>query len=113
MPKDGPYNSCLICGSADLRDITTNRNFGVNIIQCKACAFVQSEFVSDRALESYYRNFYRGRLDEQGLIAHRQKGLAQAKGQVAYLLEQQPGLEIATALDYGTAEGSLGHELRG
>jgi 2-polyprenyl-3-methyl-5-hydroxy-6-metoxy-1,4-benzoquinol methylase len=112
MPKEGPYNSCLICGSTDLHGVATNRNFGINIIQCDGCAFVQSEFVSDRALESYYQNFYRGRLDAQGLAAHRQKGLAQAKGQVAYLLEQQPGLRISTALDYGTAEGSLGHELR-
>ena len=112
MPKEGPFNSCLICGATDLRDITANRNFGINIIQCNACSFVHSEFVSDRALESYYRNFYRGQMDEQTIIALRQKGLAQARGQVAYLLEQQPGLKISAALDYGTAEGSLGHELR-
>ena len=112
MPKEESFNSCLICGATDLRDLTANRNFGINIIQCNACYFVQSEFVSDRALESYYRNFYRGRLDEQGIAVHREKGLAQAKGQMAYLLEQQPGLEISAALDYGTAEGSLGHELR-
>ena len=31
---------------------------------------------------------------------------------MAYLLEQHPGLKISAALDYGTAEGSLGHELR-
>jgi 2-polyprenyl-3-methyl-5-hydroxy-6-metoxy-1,4-benzoquinol methylase len=111
MAKDDPFNSCLICGATALRDLTTNRNFGINIIQCNACNFVQSEFVSDRALESYYRNFYRGRLDAQGIVAHRQKGLAQARGQVAYLLEQRPGLKISAALDYGTAEGSLGHEL--
>ena len=65
-----------------------------------------------RGLESYYRNFYRGRLDAHGLAAHRHKGLAQARGQIAYLLEQQPGLKVSAALDYGTAEGSLGHELR-
>src|SRR5580692_1587465 len=112
MPKEGPFNSCLICGATDLRDLTTNRNFGINIIQCNACSFVQSEFVSDRALESYYRNFYRGQLNAQGIAAHRQKGLAQARGQLAYLLEQQPGLKVSAALDYGTAEGSLGHELR-
>jgi FkbM family methyltransferase len=112
MSKESPFNSCLICGTTNLRDLTTNRNFGINVVQCNACCFVQSEFVSDRALESYYRNFYRGLLDEQGIIAHRQKGLAQAKGQLAYLLEQRPGLKISTALDYGTAEGSLGHELR-
>ena len=112
MPKEGPFNCCLICGSTKLHDVTTNRNFGINIIQCDGCHFVQSEYVSDRALETYYRNFYRGRLDEQGIIAHRQKGLAQAKGQIDYLLEQRPGLRVSAALDYGTAEGSLGHELR-
>ena len=112
MPNEGPFNSCLICAATDRRDLTTNRNFGINIFQCNACNFVQSEFVSDRALESYYRHFYRAQLDENGINAHRQKGLAQAKGQVAYLLEQQPGLKISAALDYGTAEGSLGHELR-
>jgi SAM-dependent methyltransferase len=112
MPKEGPFNSCLICGSTDLRGITTNRNFGINIIQCNACSFVQSEFVSDRGLESYYRHFYRGQLDEQGLVAQREKGRAQAKGQIAYLLEQRPGLKISAALDYGRAEGALGHELR-
>jgi 2-polyprenyl-3-methyl-5-hydroxy-6-metoxy-1,4-benzoquinol methylase len=113
MPKEGPFNSCLICGSTALHDVTTNLNFGINIIQCTACAFVQSEFVSDRGLESYYRHFYRPQLNEEGLANHRQKGLEQAKSQVAYLLAQQPGLKVSTALDYGTAEGSLGHELRG
>jgi 2-polyprenyl-3-methyl-5-hydroxy-6-metoxy-1,4-benzoquinol methylase len=111
MPKDGPFASCLICGSTDLHELTTNRSFGINIFQCNACHFVQSEYVSGRGLESYYRNFYRGRLDAHGLAAHRQKGLAQAKGQIAYLLEQRPGLKVSAALDYGTAEGSLGHEL--
>jgi 2-polyprenyl-3-methyl-5-hydroxy-6-metoxy-1,4-benzoquinol methylase len=111
MPIDAPFASCLICGSTDVHDVTTNRSFGINIFQCDACNFVQSEYVSERALESYYRNFYRGQLDAHGLAAHRQKGLAQAKGQIAYLLEQQPGLKVTAALDYGTAEGSLGHEL--
>jgi len=111
MPKDGPFASCLICGSADRHDVTTNKSFGINIFQCNACHFVQSEHVSSRGLESYYRHFYRGRLDAQALAAHRQKGLAQAKGQIAYLLEQRPGLKVSAALDYGTAEGSLGHEL--
>jgi 2-polyprenyl-3-methyl-5-hydroxy-6-metoxy-1,4-benzoquinol methylase len=111
MAKDDPFASCLICGSADRHEVTTNKSFGVNIFQCNACHFVQSEYVSDRGLESYYRHFYRGRLDAHGLAAHRQKGLAQAKGQIAYLLEQQPGLKVSAALDYGTAEGSLGHEL--
>jgi 2-polyprenyl-3-methyl-5-hydroxy-6-metoxy-1,4-benzoquinol methylase len=111
MPIDGPFASCLICASTDVRDLTTNRSFGINIVQCNACHFVQSEYVSARGLESYYRNFYRGRLDAHGLAAHRQKGLAQARGQIAYLLEQRPGLKVSAALDYGTAEGSLGHEL--
>jgi len=112
MPKDGAFASCLICGSTDRHDVTTNKSFGINIFQCNACHFVQSEYVSDRGLESYYRNFYRGRLDAHGLAASRQKGLAQARGQIAYLIEQQPGLKVSAALDYGTAEGSLGHELR-
>jgi 2-polyprenyl-3-methyl-5-hydroxy-6-metoxy-1,4-benzoquinol methylase len=112
MPKDAAFASCLICGSSDVNDLTTNRSFGVNIFQCKACHFVQSEYVSERGLESYYRHFYRGPLDARGLAAHRQKGLAQAKGQIAYLREQQPDLRVSAALDYGTAEGSLGQELR-
>jgi 2-polyprenyl-3-methyl-5-hydroxy-6-metoxy-1,4-benzoquinol methylase len=111
MPSNGFFSSCLICASTDVRDLTVNRSFGVNIFQCNSCHFVQSEYVSSRGLESYYRNFYRGRLDEPGLAAHRQKGTAQAKGQIAYLLEQQPGLRVSAALDYGTAEGSLGREL--
>jgi 2-polyprenyl-3-methyl-5-hydroxy-6-metoxy-1,4-benzoquinol methylase len=111
MPSAGPFSSCLICASTDVRDVTVNRSFGINIFQCNACAFVQSEYVSGRGLESYYRNYYRGQLDDAGLFAHRQKGTAQAQGQIAYLLEQQSGLKISTALDYGTAEGSLGHEL--
>jgi 2-polyprenyl-3-methyl-5-hydroxy-6-metoxy-1,4-benzoquinol methylase len=73
---------------------------------------VQSEFISDRSQEIYYTNFYRGRLDDFALAALRMKGAAQARGQLAYLLEQQPELKVAAALDYGTAEGSLGHELR-
>jgi 2-polyprenyl-3-methyl-5-hydroxy-6-metoxy-1,4-benzoquinol methylase len=111
MPKDGPFASCLICGSVKRHEVTTNKSFGINIFQCDSCHFVQSEFVSDRAQESYYRNFYRGRLDAHGLAAHRQKGLDQARGQIAYLFEQKPGLKVEAALDYGTAEGSLGHEL--
>ena len=112
MSKDGPFASCLICGSADRHDVTTNKSFGINIFQCDSCHFVQSEYVSSRGLESYYRHFYRGRLDAHALAAHRQKGVAQAKGQIAYLLEQQLKLKVSAALDYGTAEGSLGHELR-
>ena len=111
MSKNDPFNSCLICGSANLRGITTNINFGINIVQCSACNFVQSEFVSDRALELYYANFYRGQLDAPAMAGQREKGLRQARGQMAYLLERRPGLKIAAALDYGTAEGSLGHEL--
>jgi 2-polyprenyl-3-methyl-5-hydroxy-6-metoxy-1,4-benzoquinol methylase len=112
MPKEAPFASCLICASTDTHGLTSNESFGINLFRCGACGFVQSEFVSDRALEYYYTNFYRGRLDACGLAAHRLKGRAQAKSQIAYLLEQQPGLRVATALDYGTAEGSLGHELR-
>jgi SAM-dependent methyltransferase len=111
MSKHGPFATCLICASADTRTITVNRSFGINVFQCQACGFVQSEFVSGRGLECYYANFYRGRLDPSGLAAYRQKGLAQAQGQIDYLLEQQPGLKVAAALDYGTAEGSLGHAL--
>ncbi|HLH93704.1 MAG TPA: methyltransferase domain-containing protein [Xanthobacteraceae bacterium] len=111
MPKEGPFNSCLICASTNLREIAGNRNFGINIIQCNACNFVQSEYVSDRGLESYYKHFYRGKLDAQAMVGQREKGLAQARSQIAYLLEQRPGLKISAALDYGTAEGSLGHEL--
>lgn len=112
MPKDGPFISCLICGTPSPRAVTTNSNFGINIVQCASCGLVHSEYVSDRALEYYYGNFYRPKLNEQGIAAHREKGLAQANSQLAYLLEQRPGLKVSAALDYGTAEGSLGHTLR-
>jgi 2-polyprenyl-3-methyl-5-hydroxy-6-metoxy-1,4-benzoquinol methylase len=112
MPKEGPFNSCLICGCADTQILTSNQSFGINLFRCNSCGFVQSEFVSDRALEYYYAHFYRRRLNECELAGHRLKGRAQANGQIAYLLEQQPGLKVAAALDYGTAEGSLAHELR-
>jgi SAM-dependent methyltransferase len=112
MLSEDAFESCLICASTDTQSVGTNQSFGINIFQCKACGFVQSEFVSSRSLEFYYANFYRGTLDNNGLASHRIKGKAQAISQIAYLHEQQPGLKIATALDYGTAEGSLGHELR-
>jgi 2-polyprenyl-3-methyl-5-hydroxy-6-metoxy-1,4-benzoquinol methylase len=112
MPKDGPFAPCLICGSVDIRDITINVSFGNKVFECNACHFVQTEYVSDRALTNYYANCYRPRLDAQGLKEHRQKGAEQARGQMAYLLEQHPDLKVSAALDYGTAEGSLGHELR-
>lgn len=112
MPKEGPFNSCLVCASADTQILTSNQSFGINLFRCNACGFVQSEFVSDRALEYYYSHFYRRRLNDCELTGHRLKGRAQANGQMAYLLEQQPNLKLATALDYGTAEGSLAHELR-
>jgi 2-polyprenyl-3-methyl-5-hydroxy-6-metoxy-1,4-benzoquinol methylase len=112
MPKEGPFDTCLICASAETQILTSNQSFGINLFRCKSCGFVQSEFVSDRALELYYANFYRSQLDECGLQAHRLKGRAQARSQIAYLLEQRPGLKVGAALDYGTAEGSLGHELR-
>jgi 2-polyprenyl-3-methyl-5-hydroxy-6-metoxy-1,4-benzoquinol methylase len=112
MPKNGAFDSCLICASADSQVVTTNQSFGINLFRCKNCGFVQSEFVSERAQEYYYRHFYRKKLDDCELAAHRLKGRAQAKSQIAYLLEQRPGLKVATALDYGTAEGSLAHELR-
>ncbi len=112
MSKDSPFATCLICASADTLTVGSNLSFGVNLFQCKACGFVQSEFISSRSQEIYYTNFYRARLGEFGLSTLRMKGAAQARGQMAYLLEQRPELKVATALDYGTAEGSLGHELR-
>jgi 2-polyprenyl-3-methyl-5-hydroxy-6-metoxy-1,4-benzoquinol methylase len=112
MPHDGPFASCLICASTDTQDVATNRSLGVNIFRCKTCGFVQSEYVSGRSLGLYYANFYRGRLDQGGLAGHRLKGKAQANSQIAYLHEQQPSLKVGAALDYGTAEGSLGHGLR-
>ena len=112
MATDDSTATCLICASRDTQLVAANQSFGINVIQCKSCGFVQSEYVSDRGLTLYYANFYRGRLDQAGLAAHREKGREQAKGQMAYLREQQPNLKIGAALDYGTAEGSLGHELR-
>src|SRR5579871_4370809 len=111
MPKNSPFATCLICGAADAQLITANQSFGINVFQCKSCGFVQSEFVSDRSLELYYANFYRGPLNERELAELRQKGAEQASSQIAYLREQQPGLKVSAALDYGTAEGSLGHQL--
>jgi 2-polyprenyl-3-methyl-5-hydroxy-6-metoxy-1,4-benzoquinol methylase len=111
MPSTGPFAPCLICASADTRAVAANQSFGINIFQCTACGFVQSEYVSERALESYYTHVYRSGLGEQALDSVRRHGTAQAEGQIAFLRECASGLRVQAALDYGAADGSMGRAM--
>jgi 2-polyprenyl-3-methyl-5-hydroxy-6-metoxy-1,4-benzoquinol methylase len=107
------FATCLLCASPDVRPVATNQSFGINIVQCKACGFVHSEYVSEWCLQQYYATYYRGSQDASGIETHRVKGAGQAASQMAYLRARIPGLTVRAALDYGTAEGSLAHQLTG
>ena len=111
MSKAGPFNCCLICGSNSLHDVVTNRNFGINILQSDACYFVQSEYVSDRALASYYRNFYRGPLDTEDHRRTGKRASRRRKRKSPICSSSNPAQDFGGAR-LRQAEGSLGHELR-
>lgn len=103
---------CLICGASDNQALAINQSFGVNIVACAGCGFVQSEYVGDATLRQFYAHSYRPPMSAADLAAERSKQTTQADGQIRYLLTHAPGLKVARALDFGGADGALGRALR-
>ena len=104
---------CSICRHPELKIIAQNNSFGVNIIECSGCGFVQSEYVSESALRDYYSRFYRPLLSEEEIRILRQKSYDQAVSQIEYLDSIIPGKKFTNALDFGAADGELAKLLKG
>lgn|GEM_PF-424160 len=106
-----PFN-CLICDHHHLEPLTNNRSFGVMFKKCTACGFIQSEYVSKKALSIYYDNFYRGQLTPPQIELARQKTHLQALSQMAYINEIVGELRFDKALEIGAADGALAKLLK-
>ena len=107
-----PYMRCVLCGGEAVRTLTVNTSIGVNIVQCKACAFVQTEPVSHRGLGHYYATYYRGTPTPDRIAGGRVRSRLQAQAQVAFLEEILGRRRYGATLDYGTADGELPALLR-
>ncbi|RJQ51098.1 MAG: methyltransferase domain-containing protein [Desulfobacteraceae bacterium] len=102
---------CLLCGSGQLDRISLNRSFGVDILECSGCGFVQSEYVSEAALREYYNRYYRVLLTPDIMETLRHKSRAQAQAQLTYIETLLPEEKFVAALDYGGADGELAKAL--
>lgn len=101
---------CIICNSPQLKKIRVNKSFGVNIVECCSCNFVQSEYVSDKTLDEYYKNYYLD-LDEEKMVQYGQGQSKQGESQVIYIKEICADLRFANVLDYGASLGKLAERL--
>ena len=111
MKSAGAPMVCILCRYRELDKISLNRSLGVNILECRQCGFVQSEYVSDAALQEYYMQYYRAPLSHGEIDMLREETRAQAEAQISYLESLIPVNRIETALDYGAADGELGKAL--
>jgi len=103
---------CSICGNSQFNRISVNQTFGVDIVQCLECGFIQTEPVSVTSLSYYYSNYYRENWTEQTIISMREESQQQAAAQVTFLEEKLGSLTFDKILDYGAADGELLRALR-
>lgn len=102
---------CIICNSPQLKKIIVNSSFGINIVECDSCHFVQSEYVSEKALKAYYENFYLN-LNEQGINGYKLQQSQQGESQLNYIQEICENQKFKIVLDYGASLGGLAEKLR-
>jgi SAM-dependent methyltransferase len=88
-------------------------SFGIDIVECLGCGFVQSEYVSESALRDYYSKFYRPPLSGEEIRILRRKSYDQAVSQIEYINSIISGKKFTNSLDYGAADGELAKLLKG
>ena len=101
---------CLICNASQLNKITVNTSFGIDIVECCSCHFVQSEYVSDKTLNDYYEKYYL-KLNEQQIVEYRMQQNKQAESQINYIREVCGDSRFANVLDYGASLGEMARKL--
>ena len=82
-------------------------SFGLQIVGCTNCGFVQTEPVPDVVLTQYYSKYYRQKWPAGAIEVWRKQSRAQARSQIEYIEEMLGSCRFSTALDYGTADGEL------
>ena len=107
MNTQKTYHLCCLCSSADFEWIATNFSFGVKILRCSKCQLIQSEYVSDQALQDYYSDYYRSALTEADIKILRKLAHSQAVSQMEYLTSILPGVRFNNVLEIGSGLGEL------
>lgn len=102
---------CIVCNSPQLNQIAVNTSFGINIVECCSCHFVQSEYVSEKTLEAYYENSYLN-LNEQQINEYKLQQSRQSESQINYINEICGNPEFTNVLDYGASLGELAGKLK-
>ena len=102
---------CILCNSPQLNQIAVNTSFGINIVECHSCHFVQSEYVSEKALKAYYENSYLN-LNEQQTNEYKLQQSQQGESQLNYINEICGNPQFTNALDYGASLGELARKLK-
>lgn len=91
--------------------IAVNTSFGINIVECHSCHFVQSEYVSEKALKGYYENSYLNQ-NEQQINEYKLQQNQQGESQLNYINEICGNPQFTNALDYGASLGELARKLK-
>jgi SAM-dependent methyltransferase len=107
LNTDSLYPACALCDSADFAKISMNVSFGVDIIKCKKCGLIQSEYVSPTALRLYYSDYYRKALGDRDIEKMRRWFYDQAVSQLEYLETVLPQAHYASALEIGAGIGEF------
>ena len=102
---------CLICNGHQLNKIAVNTSFGIDIVECSSCHFVQSEYVSAKTLKVYYEKDYLNQ-NEQQIVEYKLQQNKQAESQIKYIREICVDLRFANVLDYGASLGEMARKLK-
>lgn len=104
------HHKCIVCGQQDFTPLELNSYFGVYTIECMHCRFRQTEYISPDTLLHYYKNHYRGKLDDASIRHWQNEYVKTAEYQ--YPIIRSHIADARLALDYGGATGELADKLR-
>lgn len=105
------HHKCIVCESQEFTPIELNSYFGVNTIECEQCGFRQTEYISPEAIIYYYKNHYRGKLDEKS-IRHWQNEYIKTAEYQFKIINKHIINKAKFCLDYGGATGELADKLK-
>ena len=103
--------SCYLCNHSYLKPILQNISFGTDIIRCNHCGFIQTEYVSQMAVDSYYANYYRSDQDQFAMERFKCESAKQASSQLKYIETVIPEVRFKKALEIGAGAGEMARAL--
>ena len=103
--------SCYLCQSKDLSAVVPNISFGTDIILCSQCGLLQNEYVSDAAIEAFYKDYYRAQFPDPLPPEFIERAKAKAISQLRYIDMVLPTVAFDSALEIGAGEGELAKAL--